>query len=204
MNAATRNSPRQPRRMPRSNVLKLWKRMVLTIRSAGTISITMPSHAIGLACKPSREIKHRCRDEAGGGRAGQADEVALVGVPLDVETREAQRRGREVHEANGPTHAAERNQSPLERQHRRRHAERDQIGERIELHAEFARGPGHARDAAVEHVEHDGEADERRRCRDVAAHRVDDAGPAAEQVRKREQAGQQRHAAPDPAAIVPA
>ena len=151
-----------------------------------------------------REIEHRRRDEAGGGRTRQADEVALVGVRLDVEAREAQRRRRQVHEADGPAHAAERKQSPLEREHRGRHAERDQIGERIELHAEIARRAGHARDAAVEHVEHHGDADERRRRRELAAHRVDDAGPAAEQVGEREQAGQQRHAAPDAAAIVPA
>ena len=100
--------------------------------------------------------------------------------------------------------AAEREQSPLKREHRGRHAERDQIGERIELHAEVAGRAGHARDAAVEHVEHHGHADERRRGGELAAHRVDDAGPAAEEVGEREQAGQQRHTAPDAAAIVPA
>ena len=31
------------------------------------------------------------------------------------------------------------------------------VGQRVELHAELAGGAGHARDAAVEHVEHDGE-----------------------------------------------
>ena len=56
-------------------------------------------------------------------------------------------------------------------------------------------GAGQARDAAVEHVEHDREADERRRGLELAAHRVDDARVAAEHVAHREQAGQQVDAA---------
>ena len=46
---------------------------------------------------------------------------------------------------------------------RRRQTERDDVGERIELDAERARRVGHPRDAAVEHVEDERDADERRR-----------------------------------------
>ena len=60
-------------------------------------------------------------------------------------------------------------------------------------------GAGQPRDAAVEHVEDDGEADERRGRLELAAHRVDDAGVAAEHVAHREQAGQQVDAAAEPA-----
>ena len=56
-------------------------------------------------------------------------------------------------------------------------------------------GAGQPRDAAVEHVEHDREADERRGGLELAAHRVDDARVAAEHVAHREQAGQQVDAA---------
>ena len=71
---------------------------------------------------------------------------------------------------------------------------------RVELDAELAGGAGQPRDAAVEHVEHDREADERRRGLVLAAHRVDDAGVAAEHVAHREQAGQQVDAAAEPVA----
>ena len=54
---------------------------------------------------------------------------------------------------------------------------------------------GQARDPAVEHVEDDGEADERRRGRVLAAHGVDHARVAAEHVAHRQQAGQQVDAA---------
>ena len=58
---------------------------------------------------------------------------------------------------------AERRQPPREREDRRGDAERDDVGERVELHAEVARRAGQPRDPAVEHVEDDREADERRR-----------------------------------------
>ena len=89
-------------------------------------------------------------------------------------------------------------ESPRERQDRRRDPERDDVGERVELQAELAFRAGQPRDAAVEHVEHEGEADEGRRGLELAAHRVDDAGVAAEHVAHREQAGQQVDAAAEP------
>ena len=135
---------------------------------------------------------------AGGRRAGHADEVALVDardVGLDVEARQADRRRRDEHEAGRPAGLVERLQAPREAQDRRRHAERHDVGERVELDAERARRAGHARDAAVQHVEDDGDADEHRRLLEVVAQRVDHAGVAAEQVAEREQAGQQVGAA---------
>src|SRR5690606_31893345 len=60
-----------------------------------------------------------------------------------------------------------------------------------------ARGPGQPRDAAIEHVEDDGDADERRGGGVFAACREDDARVAAEQVGEREKARQQVHASPE-------
>ena len=49
--------------------------------------------------------------------------------------------------------------APGERQHRRRDAEADHVGERIHFAAEIADGVGHARDAAVQAIQEDGDAD---------------------------------------------
>ena len=103
---------------------------------------------------------------------------------------------REVDEARRPADAAELRQSPGERQDGGRHAERDHVGERVELDAERARRVGQPRDAPVEHVEDERDADERRGGREVAAHRVHDAGVAAEHVADGEEARQQVDAAP--------
>ena len=65
-----------------------------------------------------------------------------------------------------------------------RDAERDHVRERVEFDAELAGGSRHPRDAAVQHVDDDGETDERRGLLEFAAHRVDDAGVAAEHVRR--------------------
>ena len=48
--------------------------------------------------------------------------------------------------------------SPSVSKHGRSDAEADDVRERIELHAKFGVGAGHARDAAVEGVEKNGEA----------------------------------------------
>ena len=79
-----------------------------------------------------------------------------------------------------------------------RDAERDDIGQRIELHPELTRGAGHPRDPAVERIQHHRDADERRRHGVFAAHRVDHAGVSAEHVAERHQARQQVHAATQP------
>ncbi len=50
-------------------------------------------------------------------------------------------------------------ESPDERQQAGRHAEGDGVGQRIQFLAKFAGGVGHARDAAVQRVEGDGEED---------------------------------------------
>ena len=57
--------------------------------------------------------------------------------------------------------------------------------------AELAGAARHPRDAAVEHVEHDRDADERRGLVVLATHRVDHAGVAAEHVAQREEARQE-------------
>ena len=144
-----------------------------------------------------------CRGNRGGRRTRQADEISLVAAgarALDVEAREAHRGGGDEEKPGRPSEAAERGEPPRERQDRRRDAERDDVRERVELDAELARRAGHPRNAAVEHVEHDGEADERRGRLVLAAHRVDDARVPAEHVAHRQQAGQQVDAATQPIA----
>ncbi len=54
-------------------------------------------------------------------------------------------------------------ESPDEGQQAGRHAEGDDVGQRIQFLAEIAGGIGHARDAAVERVEGNGEQDGDRR-----------------------------------------
>ena len=114
---------------------------------------------------------HGRRDDAGGRGARHAGEIALVGgrVRLDVEPRQPHGRGGDVEEADRPAHASERPEAPRERQDRGRHAERHDVGERIELDAESRRGIGEARDEAVERVEHHRDADQQRRRVEVAA-----------------------------------
>ena len=188
-----------------SIVLKLRNRIVLTISSAGTINEQRRArYASGLRLQTGGIVEDRRGDNRRRGGTRQADEIALVGVLLDVEARQAQRRGRHEQKPDGPSQAAERRQSPRVGEHRRRHAERDDVGQRVELHAELARRAGHARDAAVEHVEHHRDADERRGGLQLAAHRVDDARPATEQIGEREQARQQRDAAADAASVATA
>ena len=114
---------------------------------------------------------------------------------LDVEAGEPHRGGCHEDEPRRPSQTPERVESPRERQNGRRETERNHIGQRVELEAELARGAGHARNPAVEHVQHDGDADEGRRGRELAAHRIHDAGVAAEHVRHREHAWQQVDAA---------
>ena len=205
MTARDQHQHRVSRGACRSKVLKLRKRIVLTISSAGTSTIATPSHAIGLACSPSGIVEHRRGDQARGRRDSACRRSSACRCCAWMLKRA--RRSAAAVTNRKPTaqpEPAERRQAPRKRENRRRHAERDDVGQRIELHAELAGRAGHPRDAAVEHVEHDREADERRRGLELAAHRVDDAGVAAEHVAQREQAGQQRHAAPDAAAIVTA
>ena len=126
------------RRQPTSIALMLRKRIVLTISNAGTSTIGERGQRrrAGPAA-PTAEV-HRRRDHAAGGGARHAGEVALVGGRrrLDVEAREAHRRGGDVDEARRPAEAAERPQAPGERQDRRRQPERHDVGERVELDAE--------------------------------------------------------------------
>ena len=107
---------------------------------------------------------------AGRRRDRKADEVALVGhVRLDVETRQAHRAADDEEERGHPAEAVEVGEAPGIGQHRGRHAEGHEVGERVVLLAELRGRVGQPRDAAVERVEH-GRDDDRgrprsRRCR---------------------------------------
>jgi hypothetical protein len=132
--------------------------------------------------------------------ARQANEVLLVDRSrLDVEAREPNRRARDEDEPGCPAKPAERMQAPLERHDRRGDAERDYVRKRVEFDAELAGGSRHPRNPAVQHVDDDGETDQRRGLLQFAAHRVDDAGVAAEHVRQGEHARKQVDAAAEAA-----
>ena len=151
------------------------------------------------AAEPGREREHGRRRHARCRRTGHADEVALVvAAGLDVEPRQPDGRRGHEQEPGGPSQPPQRLQAPGERQHGRRDAERHDVGQRVELEPERARGAGHPRDAPVQHVEHDRDANEERGGVELAVHRVHDAGVAAEQVGHREGAGQQVGPAADP------
>ena len=151
-----------------------------------------------------REQVDRRREHASCGRTRHPDEVALVSAAgtLHVEACQAQHRSAHEEESGEHTQPSERREPPGVGQDRRRDTERDRVGQRVELHAEFTRGAREPRDAAVEHVEHDRDADVRRSALEVAAQRVDDARVAAEHVAHGEETGQQGDAAPQARALV--
>ena len=147
-------------------------------------------------CQALGVREDRGRENARRRRARHTHEIALVRRRgLNVESRQPQRRCGHEQEGRRPSEATERAEAPRERQHGGRHPERDDVGHRVELHAELAGSPRHPRDAPVEHVEHDSDADERRGHLELTAHRVDDARVAAEHVAHREEAGQDGDAA---------
>jgi hypothetical protein len=78
---------------------------------------------------------------------------------------------------------------------RRRHAETDQVGQRVVLHAEFALGVGQARDAAVKAIEYGGDEDRHAGGLEAPLRRGDDREEPAEQAAGGEQVGQQVDAA---------
>ena len=84
---------------------------------------------------------------------------ALDGVSLDVESGQAHPDADDVQERHRPPHAIQRPQSPLVGQHRRRHAEGDHVGQRVELNAEVGGGVSQPGQPAVEAVQ-DGREDD--------------------------------------------
>src|SRR5260221_4421552 len=89
---------------------------------------------------------------------------------MHVEAREPPGAANQEKEAANPAHLADlldgESVLPGQAAHapgvgheRRGDAEADDVGEGVELHAEFGGSAGHAGDAAVERIEEDGEAD---------------------------------------------
>ena len=104
------------------------------------------------------EREHRGQDDARGAGAGQPDEVPLVGGRVDrgVEPGQADRRAGHPEEAGDPAQrvplvAALREQG--EGHQRRREAEGDQVGQRVELQAEGGDRADQPGDRAVGDVE---------------------------------------------------
>ena len=109
---------------------------------------------------------------------------------LHVEPGEAQGAAHQEEERDQPPDPRKASKRPAVGEQGRSHAEGDDVGQAVELAAELAGGPGQARDAAVQHVEHDGPADERGGLREPTVEGLDDGPEAQEQVPDGEQAGQ--------------
>ena len=112
--------------------------------------------------------------------------------------------GAQLHQARAQLAVGQDGQqaeSPHPGEHGGGHAEGDDVGQRVQLAAEVAGGAGHARDAPVEHVEDDGEADgaggkvEVPGLRHRALHGLGDRKVAEGHVGGGEQRRQQVHAA---------
>ncbi len=87
--------------------------------------------------------ENRRSDHFGGGGNRQADEMALRrSFGLDIETRQPQRAADDVESRRQPSPISPRNQCPEINQDRRRYAERNDVGQRIELYAKLAGGIG--------------------------------------------------------------
>ena len=159
---------------------------------------------------PARELftlqqNHQRARHGGAGRNGQADEIALVGGAGDhVEARQTQGAADHEQKRREPRGAPEIAQRERVEQERRRHSERDEVGQRVVLDAELARGLHETRHAAIQHVHDHRHENGERRFRVAAVHRQQQREEAAEQVGGREQARQQERALVPPfAQLVP-
>src|SRR5262245_6665305 len=131
------------------------------------------------------------RDDVGGGRNREPDEVpALDRAVLHVEAREPERAAGDVERRREPSPAPPRAQRPGVDQDAGRHAERDQVRERVVLHAEGAGGAGEAGDAAVERVTQLRYEDHDSGQTVVVVQRGDDRVEAREEARRGEQVRQ--------------
>ena len=141
--------------------------------------------ARGLASAGVHVVEEEDGDGEGppGHRDGHAGEPALLGRGrLHVEARQAQRAARDEKKGRDPADAREGLELPDVDQQRRGDAEGDEVGERVELHAEAARGAGHPRDLAVEAVHEGGDDDRHRRVLELQVHGRDDRVEAGEEV----------------------
>src|SRR4029077_5557087 len=99
-----------------------------------------------------------------GERRHASEEVSgprwAVGIlDLHVETRESEARANREHHRGDPAEIAERVQAPVIEDKPGRDAEVHEIGKAVEFGAEARRALDHARDAAIDRIEHGGEHD---------------------------------------------
>ena len=114
----------------------------------------------------------------------------------DVEPRQPERDRGHVDVRQDPREPAGAGEVEEVDQQRRRHAERNDVHQRVQLGTEAGPGvrePGHP---AVEHVEDAGEDDEPSRPAEVAVERGDDGPESEEQVAQRERARHHHHDLP--------
>ena len=182
--------------------------MLLTMSSAGT-TMTRRTHSRSRPCiwSPKANTEARTTPAAPGLGRPMKYRLSAVGSIGRVEPGQPDRGARQPHEAGDPAEGI-----PLvaalgeqrERQQGRGHAERDQVGQGVELQAERGHRADQPCDGAVGDVEDDREADEHGSQLVLPADRHQDRAEPAHHVGEREQAGQRREgataAAPDGAA----
>src|SRR4030095_2207023 len=136
------------------------------------------------------------RTEAAGRGDRQPDEVAAVGHPrVDVEASQTEGTADREQEGPEPRGAAERGQREGVQHERGRDAERDHVGERVELHTELAGSVGETRHLAVQHVHHHRHEQRDRRLYESRLGGQDQGEEPAEQVAGGRQRAQQEDAA---------
>ena len=138
--------------------------------------------------------RQQADDRAGGRRHADEEGLAprrLIFVDHDVEAGEAQRAGHREQERRDPAEVLGRVQVGDVEHERRRDAEVDEVGERIELGAEARGSLQRPRDPSVETVEHGGARDRAHRPFDRPLHRQADRGQAKAEREQGDDVGDQ-------------
>jgi len=154
---------------------------------------------------------HDRGDDASRSGSGHADEILRTAGShaLNVEASQSPRTADKKSEAAEPSESAQLAKgfrwkvgdaadSPGKRENGGRDAKANDVGERVELHAEFGVGAGHAGDATVERIENDSDADGFGRVVEVlgSAHQGSDDGVvSAKKIRGSHHCGKQEDAA---------
>ena len=147
------------------------------------------------------EEQDRRRHHPRGARDRQADEVAAVRDPgQHVEPRQPERAADHVEERRARAHAAERLERPRVEQEAGRDPEGDDVGERVELHAELGGGAGQPGHLPVEHVEHHADEERQRGPLVPAVEGQHDRVEPAQEVPRRQEPGQEEDRLPPPLA----
>src|SRR4030095_839863 len=110
---------------------------------------------------------------------------------LDIEARQPQRATHNKCTSRQPAPSSPRNQRPKVNENCRGHAERNDVGQGVELNTELTGGSGQTRRVAIQSVENVGQDDEKRRRHIVPVESRNDGKKAADQIARRNKTGNQ-------------